>query len=104
MLFFPLFNRENSSSKASELDQFLLDFLQPFEPLAVSDLSLSFVASLTPILDIEFLKLCDLVAQTGDLFSKHCQVIHAYQNNAFDRLSARASSATHPRNVTPRGC
>ena len=52
VLFFPLFNRENSSSKASELDEFLLNFLQPFKPLAMGDLSLSFVASLTPILDI----------------------------------------------------
>ena len=90
MLFFPLFDGENSSSQASELDQLLLNFLQPFKPLAVGDLRLSFVASLTPILDVQFLKLCDLVAETGDLFAKHCQVIHAYQNSAFYRLSARA--------------
>ena len=73
MLLFPLFDRENSSAKASELDQFLLDFLQPFLPLAVSDLSL-FVCSISTvkaILVVQFLKGCDLVAEAADLFAKH---------------------------------
>jgi hypothetical protein len=69
---FPLFDRENPSTKASELDQFLLDFLQPFLPLAVGDLSLCFVASVTPILVIQLLKVCDLVAEMPDLFAKNC--------------------------------
>ena len=74
VLFFPLFDRENSSAKVNELDQFLLDFLQPFMPLAVSDLSLGSIAALTtrtPILIIQFFKVCDLVAKTLDLFAKH---------------------------------
>jgi hypothetical protein len=74
VLFFPLFDRENSSAKVNELDQFLLDFLQPFKPLAVSDLCLCFISALTPrtsILVIQFFKVCDLVAKTLDLFAKH---------------------------------
>lgn len=81
MLLFPLFDRENSLAKASQLDQFLLDRLQPFKPLAVSYLSLGFVAVMTPrasILLIQLLKLGDLGAETSNLFAKHCQVIHAY--------------------------
>ena len=72
MLCFPLFDRENPSTKAGELDQFLLDFLQPFLPLAVGDLSLGFVAGVTPILVIQLLKVCDLVAEMPDLFAKNC--------------------------------
>ena len=72
VLFFPLFDRENPSAKASELDQFLLDGLQPFLPLAVGDLSLCFIAAVTPILVIQLLKVCDLVAEMPDLFAKHC--------------------------------
>ena len=72
MLCFPLFDRENPSTKASELDQFLLDFLQPFLPLAVGDLSLCFVAGVTPILVIQLLKVCDLVAEMPDPFAKNC--------------------------------
>jgi hypothetical protein len=63
VLFFPLLDRENASAKTSELTQFLLDFLQPFKPLAVSDLSLGSIAALTPILVFQFLNLCDLVAE-----------------------------------------
>jgi hypothetical protein len=72
VLFFPLFDRENSSAKASELDEFLLDCLKPFLPLAVSDMSLCIVVALTPILFIQFFELSDLVTETADLFAKHC--------------------------------
>ena len=90
VLFFPLFDRENSSAKVNELDQFLLDFLQPFMPLAVSDLSLGSIAALTPrtpILIIQPFKVCDLVAKTLDLFAKHFNVIHAIRIPDPDRLS-----------------
>jgi hypothetical protein len=76
VLRFSLFDRENSSAKTSELDKFLLDCLQSFLPLAVGDLSLCFVAPMTPILVIQLLQVCNLSAQTPDLFAKHCQVIH----------------------------
>jgi len=75
VLFFPLFDRENSLAKASELGEFLLDSFQPLLPLAVSYLSLGSVAVLTPctsILVIQLSNLGDLGAQIADLFAEHC--------------------------------
>ncbi len=72
VLFFPLFDGENSPAKTRQLYQFLLDCLKPFLPLAVSDMSLCVVVALTPILFIRFFELSDLVAETADLFAKHC--------------------------------
>ena len=72
VLSFPLFHRENSSAKVSELAEFLLDGLEPFMPLAVSDLSLCFVVALTPILIVQSLKVCDLGAETPNFFTKDC--------------------------------
>jgi hypothetical protein len=40
ILFFHLLNRKNPAAKISDLGKFLLDCLQPFMPLAVSNLSL----------------------------------------------------------------
>jgi hypothetical protein len=43
-------------------------------PLTVSDLGLYFVAALTPrtsILGVQVLKVCDLGAETPNLFAKH---------------------------------
>jgi hypothetical protein len=72
VLFFPLFDGENSPAKTRQLYQFLLDCLKPFLPLAVSDMSLCIVMALTPILFIRFFELSDLVTETADLFAKHC--------------------------------
>jgi hypothetical protein len=72
VLSFPLFHRENSSAKVSELAEFLLDGLEPFMPLAVSDLSRCFAVALTPILIVQFLKVCDLGAEMPDFFTKNC--------------------------------
>jgi hypothetical protein len=61
-------------AEVSELGEFLLDRLEPFMPLAVSDLSLCFISGptpSTPILVVQLLKVCDLVAETPDLFAKH---------------------------------
>ncbi len=77
VLRFPLFDRENSPAKTGELDKFLLDCLQSLLPLAMSDVSLCFVAALTPVLLVQLLKVRDLSTETPDLFTKHCQVIHA---------------------------
>jgi hypothetical protein len=41
-------------------------------PLAVSDLSLRFVSSLTSVLIVQLLKVCNLGAETPNLFPKHC--------------------------------
>ena len=72
VLSFPLFHRENSSAKVSELAEFLLDGLEPFMPLAVSDLSFCSVVALTPILIVQSLKVCDLSAETLNFFTKDC--------------------------------
>ena len=85
VLFFPLFDRENSSAKASELGEFLLDRLQPFLPLTVSDLSLWFMSAFTSVLIVQLLNLSDLSAETRNLFSKYSQVIHAIKNNGLGR-------------------
>jgi hypothetical protein len=71
VLLFPLFDRQNTSAESSELGQFLLDLLQPFMPLAVSDLSLCFIAApipRTPVLGVQLLKVSDLGTETPDLF------------------------------------
>ena len=39
VLFLHLFGRDNSTAKVCQLPKFLLDLLQPFIPLSVSDLS-----------------------------------------------------------------
>ncbi len=82
VLLFHLLDGTNSSAKVSELGEFLLDCLQPFMPLAVSDLRLCFISALTPILVIQFLKVSDLNAETPDLFPKHCQMIHTIKNSS----------------------
>jgi len=78
---FPLtltFDRENSSAKVGELGEFLLDFLQPFKPLAMSNLSrrMRCISSVTLIVVIRLLKLGDLLAETPDLLAKHRWMIH----------------------------
>ena len=78
VFFFSLFDRKNSTVKASELDQFLLDLLQAFKPLAVSDLSFVVFAIVTPMVVVQFFDLCDLVAEARDLFAKHFNVIHSF--------------------------
>jgi hypothetical protein len=45
-------------------------------PLAMSDLSLCVRVGLAPILVIQLLKVCDLDAETPNLFTKHCKMIH----------------------------
>lgn len=74
VLFFPLFDRENSSPKVSELGEFFLDFLQSFKSLAVSDLSLGSIAVLTsgtPILLVQLLKMCDLGTESPNFFPEN---------------------------------
>jgi hypothetical protein len=56
MLFFPLFDRENSSAEVSELGEFLLDRLQPFKPFVVRELILRVhpISTVPPIVVIQF--------------------------------------------------
>jgi hypothetical protein len=66
-----LFYRLNPTAKGSELGKFLLDCLQPFLPLAVSDLRLASVPVLTSVCLIQLLNVSDLRSQTYNLFSKN---------------------------------
>lgn len=50
VLFLHLFHGAHAAAEVGELGKFLLDGLEPFMPLAVSDLSLRFVPALTAIL------------------------------------------------------
>jgi hypothetical protein len=96
VLFFPLLDGEHPSAKAGELGKFLLDRLQPFVSLAVRDLSRGFVATLTPVLLVQFLKVSDLGPEPPNLVAKHCQMVHTtriahlewrIQSNGRQRLS-----------------
>ena len=94
VLFFPLFDGEHPSAKASELGQLLLDRLQPFVSLTVRDLSRGFVATLTPVLLVQFLKVSDLGPEPPNLVAKHCQVVHttriAHLDWRIQRLGVRS--------------
>ena len=48
VLFLHLFCRDNSAAKVCELHKLLLDRLQPFSPLSVSDLSIGPIRAVTP--------------------------------------------------------
>jgi hypothetical protein len=58
-------------------------------PLAVSDLSQRFISALPPILVVQFLKVSDLVAETPDLFPKHCKMIHTHKNSSSRPIAVR---------------
>lgn len=77
VLFLHLLHGTNSAAKVGELSEFLLDGLQPLMPLAVNDMRLGFISALTPILLVEFMKLCDLGAEIPNLFAKDCEMIHS---------------------------
>ena len=76
MLFFNLFDRYNFASKASELGQFLLNCLQPFLPLTVSDLGFWSILVAKPILFIQLVNVSDFRPETPNLFPKNPNLIH----------------------------
>ena len=76
MLFFSLLHGKDSATEARELGQFLLNFLEPFMPLAVGDLSFCFGTRVAPILGIQFLKVRNLSPEIANLFTKDCEMIH----------------------------
>ena len=67
VLFSPLFCRDNFATKLSELNKVLLDCLQPFHPLSMSDLSIRSAQAVTPKLLIQVLYIGDLFSETCDL-------------------------------------
>lgn len=76
VLFFPLLDGKNLAAEVRELDEFLLDFLQAFLPLAVSDLGLGLVPAAKPIVLVQLLNLGYLRSETPYLFPKNIDVIH----------------------------
>ena len=48
VLFLHLFGRDDSAAKVCELHKLLLDCLQPFIPLSVSDLRFGFIPTVAP--------------------------------------------------------
>lgn len=69
MPFLHLFNRTESSAKTSDLGEFLLDFLEPIPPLAMSKMGLRVGSGLTAIPLVQFLKLHYLNTQSGNFFA-----------------------------------
>jgi len=52
VLFLHLFRRNDPAAKVCELNQFMLDCLQPFIPLSVSDLNICSIPTVKPKLTI----------------------------------------------------
>lgn len=73
---FYLFDGKHPASQILDLRQFLLNCLQAFVPLAVSDLGLCIVSASQAVFLIQFMNLSDLVAETSNLVPKNFQMIH----------------------------
>lgn len=69
--FFYLLYQMNPAAKVAELGKFLLDFLQPLLPLAVSNLSLGSIPFSKTVFLIRLFNVSDLGAQTRNLFPKN---------------------------------
>jgi len=69
--FFHLLDQMNPATKIADLGKFLLDFLQPLLPLAVSNLSLGSIPLSNPVFLIRLLNLSDLGAETRNLCPKN---------------------------------
>ena len=63
--------RNNSAAKVCEFHKLMLDCLQPFIPLSVSDLSICSFPAVPPKLLIQRLNLGDLNSETPDLVPKN---------------------------------
>ena len=66
-----LFCRDNFATKVGKSNKLMLDGLQAFIPLSVSDLSLCSIPASTPKLLIQLLNVCDLNSESLNLFPKH---------------------------------
>jgi len=76
VLLFHLFDGKNLATKASELGKFMLNCLEAFMPVAVSDLGLSVIPISKPILFIQLLDVSNLRTETPYLFPKNIKVVH----------------------------
>lgn len=67
VLFLHLFGRDNAAAQVCQLPKLLLDLLQPFIPLSVSDLSRGSVPTVAPKLFVRLLNGSNLFPQTPNL-------------------------------------
>jgi len=77
VLVFHLFDRKNLATQACELGKFLLNCLQPFLPLLLSEPGLCSITISSPILFVRPLNVSDLITETPYLFPKNLKVIHS---------------------------
>jgi hypothetical protein len=71
MLLLHLFGRDNSAAKVCQLPKLLLDLLQPFIPLPVSDLRRGSIPAVAPKLLVCLLDGSNLFPQTPNLISQN---------------------------------
>jgi hypothetical protein len=99
VLVLSLLDRKDLLAEVRHLKKFLLNLLQAFLPLAVSDLGLSRVRGAEAILCVQLLKVSDLLAKTPDFFSKNLKVIHRirithFAAGAVDKIDSAGASST----------
>jgi len=82
MLFPHLLNRKSFVTELGELDEFFLNLLQSFLPLAVSDLGIRSLLASKSILFVQFLNVSDFRPKTRNLFPKNFKMVHSCQDNA----------------------
>ncbi len=83
VLLLHLFYGTDLPAQAGELGEFLLDPLQPFMPLAVSDMSIGIVSVLTAILLVQLLDFSNLSPETPDLCPQNLKMIHETKDSLF---------------------
>ncbi len=76
MFFSHLLEREDLLAEVGQLEKFLLNLLQAFMSLAMSDLGLGSIGSLKPVRLILLADISDFRAETRNLFAKNFQMIH----------------------------
>jgi hypothetical protein len=79
---FDLFGRNTSPAEVSKLPEFLLDCLQSFTSLSVSDLNKCSMPAAVPL--IQLVNAGDLHSEARNLGSKNSQIIHHAQDTFLD--------------------
>jgi hypothetical protein len=82
MLFPHLLNRKSFVTELGELDKFFLNLLQPFLPVAVSDVGFRSLLTSKSILFVQLLNVSDFRPKTRNPFPKNFKMIHSRQDNA----------------------
>ncbi len=96
MLLFHLLDRNHFAAEVGELGKLLLNGLESFVSLAVSDLSVGSVSPPEPVLLIQFLNVSDFRTKPPYFFAKHFEVIHP---NRIAYFGTREHAARIPRGI-----